>query len=324
MNPQPIIKTLRLAGFNLHHLFFKKLTVADYETVADTVSAYLYSNEASLIQVYMAGSEKDEKTWNKACKQTFGEINWPLTRINLFAKQPESSFCITCISGQTVKTLVGGGFISKIIETPDCRLGVVGASHPPVNEGSPLTENLLKGLLFTGCDTSHLLKAWIPTRIDASKHSSLKLSETEAPIPTAVLPFDLLHKAEINHSIWALKSNHPELSIQKNIRQNAYGTFYSTATSHWDSKSLMLSGSFSTSENTLDQAIDFLSELLKEKGFDWNHCVRGVSYCHAAENEKALKELFKSRKIPLAPWLFVPLLSTGPESQFWFDADFVG
>ncbi|PKP10254.1 MAG: hypothetical protein CVU09_07740 [Bacteroidetes bacterium HGW-Bacteroidetes-4] len=323
MNPQPIIKTFRLAGFNLHHLFFKKLTLADYETVADTLSAYLYANEASLIQVYMAGSEKDEKTWNKACKQTFGEINWPLTRMNLSAKQPESSFCITCISGQTVKTLVGGGFISKIIETPDSRLGIVGASYPPVNEGSPLTENLVKGLLFTGCDTSHLLKAWIPTRVPTSENSTLKHPETETLLPSVVLPFDPTYKGEINHSLWALKSHHPEISIQRSTKQNAYVTFYSTIINHWESKNLMLSGSFSAGENKREQALDALGEQLLQQGFDWKHVVRGIIYCPTSADEKDLKELFKTRKIPLPSWLFVPGPTTRPEPQFWFDADFV-
>jgi hypothetical protein len=324
MSLNPIIKTFRFAGFQMHQLFFKKMTVTDFEAVADSLAEYLHTQEASLIQLFMTGPEKDQKPWNKACMQTFGEVNWPLTWINLPDKQHESSLGVTCISGQTVKTIVGNGFISKIIETSDSRLGVVGASHPPVNEGSPLTEYLVKGLLFTGCDTSHLLKAWIPTSIDASEHSSLTLSETEAPIPTAVLPFDSSNKAEIIHSLWALKSNHPELSIQKNIRQNAYGTFYSTAINHWDSKSLMLSGNLATGENTPEQVLNALSEQLMQHGFDWEHGVRGILYCPSPSDEKALKELFKSRKIPLAPWLFLPCPSNGPKPQFWFDADFVG
>jgi hypothetical protein len=190
MNPQPIIKTFRFAGFNLHHLFFKKLTVADYETVADSLSEYLYANEASLIQIYMAGPLSDQNPWNKACKQTFGEVNWPVTWVPLSDKLHGSSLCATGVSGQTVKTVVGSGFTSKIIETPDSRLGIVGASNPSVNEGSPLSENLVKGLLFTGCETSHLLKAWIPNRVSASEYSTLKHPETEALLPSVVLPFD--------------------------------------------------------------------------------------------------------------------------------------
>lgn len=323
MSQNPIIKTIPFAGFQLHHLFFKKMTVTDFEAVADTVAEYLHTQEANLIQLFVAGPEKDQKLWNKACMQTFGEVNWPLTWINLPNKQHESSLCVTGVSGQTVKTVIGNGFISKIIETPDSRLGIVGASNKPVNAGSSLAETLVKGLLFTGCESSHLLKAWIPTRISGSKDSTNKHPETETPLSIAVLPFDPSHKGEINHSLWALKTRHPEISIQKSTEQNTYGTFHSTVINHWETKSLMLSGNFSTNENTLEQAINSLGEQLKEKGFDWNHCVRGVSYCHPAENEKALKELFKSLKIPLAPWLFVPGPSTGQESQFWFDADFV-
>ncbi|MGD9994636.1 MAG: hypothetical protein AB7S69_15165 [Salinivirgaceae bacterium] len=323
MNSQAIIKTFPFAGFDLHQLFFKKITVRDFEAVADTLAEYMHTQEASLIQLFMVGPEKEQKPWNKACMQTFGEINWPLTWINLPEKQPECSLCVTCISGQTVKTIIGNEFVSKIIETPDSRLGIVGAGNKPVNAGSPLAESLVKGLLFTGCESSHLLKAWIPTRLSGSKDSPGKPSETEAALPIAVLPFDPTYKGEIIHSLWALKTRHPEISIQKSTKQNTYGTFHTTVISHWESKSLMLSGNFSTSENTLEQVINFLSEFLKEKGFDWNHCVRGVSYCHPAESEKALKDLFKSLKIPLAPWLFVPGPSTGQESQFWFDADLV-
>jgi len=344
MNNNILQKKIPFFNASLSYLYFKNIAASDFQEFSESLNELFYNENSSPISVFICGSLKNQKLWNKTHQQVFDEINWITTWFHSTETEKHVSGYFTVVGGTNLKSLVSDHFICKVFDTVDarfCYLGEVRSSakkEPILEEWNQVQLTMNKAMQWCGLERTNLIKQQFLINNSVTISTIQSLTEphlfSNSGVPMQLFETENQQLVAILGAAFAIKPNQEvaisELQISKDsiplLGDEACQILISSQSMDYI-QLLNVSNHFikkdSNSEVQINQMLQTISEWLESKALNWNQLCRGIAYFKDEEGIKTFKNLCKERKIPLSNILTVNRTLKSEVPVFAFEVDFV-
>ncbi len=317
---------------NFGYLFFKNLEIAELELFFESLAELFLSEECTPIAVMVHGDQKYEKVWKKSSDYTFDESNWITTWLNISENDRTLSGYFTLLGNVHLKSLISDTFNLKVFDTAETRFCMVGILHTVkgdpsrVEEIEQLDKTLTNALAFGGMERNNLVKKslWLPVHVTWSELGNQLNADWESEFnqteilscinnihtgPQTIIANGFAYNSKVQKIKREPLFNSADHTL-KGVRLIGYGMEYIMVTP-------CKMGNTETVNQTGEKFVAVQQELSMLR-IDWSHMVRGMVYAPDKETIKALKNIFKELKIPVAPVVFI----ITKNQEITFECDF--